>query len=199
MATTLYRISNWDTPLWANPNRRPGRYNRVPGRTTQYWALDPLTPWAEYLRFHDVRDEDDYLDLRLRVWAAEVTLPADTLQISFENAAVHGLDADALVDDNWTRCQHWADGLESTALVVPSAALPGTSNVVLFGERVRVPYSWTPIDPMREMSCDAVVEVGIGLPDLQRHVRWRGEPHAAFAAWQAGLPYTSPLVAVAML
>lgn len=196
---TAFRISNWDTPLWANPNRRAGRFNRLGSRTTQYWSLDPLGPWAEYLRFHDLRDVADIEDLRLRVWAAHLDLPEDTLDVSFEGAAALGIAADALVDDDWARCQLWAGSLTVSAILVPSAAMPGTRNLVMFGERVRIPYAWSPVDPAIDIPCDAIVDVGSGVSELQEHVRWRGQLHAEFEAWRTGSPFTPPFVNVAMV
>jgi hypothetical protein len=39
-----YRVADWDTPLWVNPNRSPSRW-WTPGAIVQYWSLHPLTPW----------------------------------------------------------------------------------------------------------------------------------------------------------
>lgn len=198
-ALTAFRISNWDTPLWANPNRRGGRFNRVGGRTTQYWSLDPLTPWAEYLRFHDLRDLDDVEELLLRVWAARLDVADDILEVTYDVAEALGLAPDALVDDDHGRCQEWAESLDVPAIVVPSAALPGTRNLVMFGERVRVPYSRAPVDPAVDVPCDAVVDLGTGLRELHGSVRWHGTDHAEYEAWRTGISFAPPLLPVAIV
>jgi RES domain-containing protein len=193
---TAFRIANWDTPLWANPNRREGRYNTVPGRITQYWALHPLTPWAEYLRFNNIRGVDDLRDLELRVWAAKVDLPPGTREITFGTAEANGISPEALVDDDWTTCQSWAAGVSAPALIVPSAALAGTKTLVLMGERVRIGYSQEPIDLSLDTPTDPTADVGFAMADLLSYVRWRGGPHPGLDAWKRGKPWSLPAVGV---
>lgn len=125
MRVAAFRLANWDAPLWAGPNRRSSRFV-VDGRTVQYWALHPLTLWAEMLRFHGVTDPSEAQEWLLRPWVAELELPDGTLEIDFDTATAHGLEPDALIDDDHTRCQEWATDLDCPAIVVPSAALPGT-------------------------------------------------------------------------
>ncbi len=57
-------LAAWDTPLWALPNRRENRFNRLGDPPTQYLALHPLTPWAELLRFEGRTSEDEADELR---------------------------------------------------------------------------------------------------------------------------------------
>ncbi len=57
-------------------------------------------------------------------------------EITFDNADTYGLSADDLVADNQTACRDLARQFRNDpdgprALVVPSAALPGTQNLVL--------------------------------------------------------------------
>ncbi len=141
-----FRLANWDTPLWASPNRRESRFTSG-GDVVQYWSLHPLTCWAELLRFHGVTDPSEAMELRARPWVASIEVPSDTLHVSFANAAHHGIAPAALVDDDWATCQRWASSLTASAIVVPSAALPGTENLVVFGPRVRSRYGLTPFDP----------------------------------------------------
>ncbi len=134
-----FRLANWDTPLWASPNRRASRYG-LAGTVVQYWSLHPLTPWAEQLRFHDVRDVAEARELMMRPWVAEIDPPRGTLEVDFAGATQHGIQPADLVDDDWSACQQWAASLGAPALIVPSAALPGTRTLVLLGPRVRAPY-----------------------------------------------------------
>jgi RES domain-containing protein len=172
MRVAAFRLANWDTPLWAGPNRRSSRFV-VDGRTVQYWALHPLTPWAEMLRFHGVTDPSEAQEWLLRPWVAELELPEGTLEIDFDTAADHGLEPDALIDDDHTRCQEWATDLDRPAIVVPSAALPGTKNIVLFGPRVRSRYGLAPIDDALDVPCDPVAHLSVVVEDLLAHIRWR--------------------------
>lgn len=123
MSVEAYRLANWDTPLWINPNRRPSRF-AADGQVVQYWSLHPLTPWAEILRFHNVTDPREAAELRLRPWVAQVHLPEGTIEVDFDNAPRFGISPDALVDEDHSRCQKWAASLSVPAMIVPSAALP---------------------------------------------------------------------------
>lgn len=187
MADALaFRVANWDTPLWANPNRRPSRYG-LAGAIVQYWSLHPMTCWAEYLRFHDIRDPDEAAELRLRPWVAEIDLSSDCLHLTFDNSAEQGLEPEALVDDDWTECQAWAGSRAGlSVLITPSAALPGTENLVMFGSKVRSRWGITPVDPSVYVPCEPVANYGEVVPDLVPCVRWRGTDHAGYEAWLHG-------------
>jgi hypothetical protein len=119
------------------------------------------------------------------------------LEVTFDSAVLAGIGANELVDDDWTTCQNWADSLPNSAIIVPSAALAGTENLVLFGKRVRTPYAEEPVDPTIDTPCDPVVEVGLSPVDLLDHIRWRGHAHGGLEAWKAGAPFHVPTIAVA--
>jgi hypothetical protein len=191
MRVTAFRLANWDTPLWASPNRRPSRFV-AGGQTVQYWSLHPLTPWAETLRFHGVTDPAEAREWLQRPWVAELDLPEGTIDVTFDNAEAHGIAPDALVEEDHTRCREWAAGLAVPAMIVPSAALPGTRNVVVFGARVRVRYGTAPVDPGLDVPCDPVGADALVIEDLLSQIRWRGTPHAGFEAWRDGAPPVEP-------
>lgn len=180
-----FRLANWDTPLWISPNRRLGRY-APEGGIVQFWSLHPLTPWAEYLRAQGISDPAEVKELLVRPWVGEIDLPSDTVEITFDNAADLGIAPNALIDDNHSACREWVLATSPSALVVPSAALPGTQNLVLFAPRVRVRYGVTPLDPTVDIPCDPVADLSIPVIDLLAHIRWRGTPHAGYEAWLNG-------------
>lgn len=191
-----YRIAGWDTPLRVNPNRTAGRFNERGSPATQYLSLHPLGPWAEYLRTENLRDASELAERRLRIWALRVEL-ADAQRIDFANAVDFGLsNSEDLIADNHGACRALAERLRADprapqTLIVPSAALPGIDNVVIFGERVQIPYSWQPISAVDIPAC-VIAERSqppAGVPSL---VRYRGEPHPAFEAWRAGRSYRFP-------
>ena len=187
-----YRISDWDTPLRVNPNRSAGRYNQAGSPPTQYIGLHPLTPWAEYLRFHNLRDTPEIAERRLTVWALRIELDSATT-IGFHNATEYALEPPDLVDDDYRPCQKLGERLRVDAaapktIIVPSAALPGTQNIVIFGERVGIPYQWSPIDEADLPACVVAGRAALP-PALIDHVRFHGERHAEFDAWQSGHRY----------
>ena len=187
-----FRLAAWDTPLRVNSHREAGRFHRAGSPATQYISLHPLGPWAEYLRFHDLRSRDDVADRRLRTWAIRVLLE-DVLEVDFNNAPHYGLEPHELVSDDWTACQDLADrfrrdGAAPKALQVPSAALPGTRCLVILGERVDIPFLWAPVDDVDMPAC-LVVEDGRPPQSLLELVRYSGDRHAELDAWLAGDVY----------
>jgi RES domain-containing protein len=178
-----FRLATWDTPLWSSPNRRDSRFQTAGSGVVQYWSLHPLTCWAELLRFHGIRAAEEVRELRSRPWVAHIEIPDDAVELTFDNASSHGISPESLIDDDWAPCQRWAETLDVTAITVPSAALPGTRNLVLFGERVRSRWGLPPFDPGIDIPCDPVANLGDGIADLLPSVRWRGTPHAGYVAW----------------
>lgn len=130
-----FRAANYRTPLRTLvPDTQGARYHRgTEPEPTQYLALHPLGPAAEVLRNRDLRRPDQARALELRIWALEV--PDDGLvDVPF---------APELVGDDLEPCRQLGDELRAwgaPGAVVPSAALPGTRNVVLFGARAAAPW-----------------------------------------------------------
>jgi RES domain-containing protein len=189
--TTGWRIAGWDTPFWSGPNRRAGRYNRAALDATQYLCLHPWGPWAEVLRWDDRRTTEDAAELSVRLWSVRVTLPDAPRRISFDDAATLGVDASDLVAEDYSVCQDLADEARAQgelALVVPSAALPGTETLVLLGPRVLTPWQLPPVD--LTIDVPAAVTTDRGGPPLTMlpHVRWRNAPHRGLEDWRAGRP-----------
>lgn len=184
-----FRIAAWDTPLRANANRHPGRWNRAGAPATQYISLHPLGPWAEYLRWHDIRTWERAREVRLGVWVIRHD-DAEIFDVTFESAPRLGLHADDLVDDDWTACQEAAERLRGDrsapkVLRTPSAALPGTTNIVILEPRVGIPYSATPLD--RVDLPVSLAAAGARPPQsLLPLVRYRDQPHAELEAWRRG-------------
>jgi RES domain-containing protein len=184
-----FRVASWDTPLRVNPNRQAGRWNHANSAPTQYIALHPLGTWAEYLRWHELRSSEQLQQLRLGVWAIRA-LVEDLVSVDFENAAEIGLRAEDLVSNDWSACQAAAERLRNDrgapkALLVPSAALPGSKNLVILEARVGVPFNFQPTD-----SVDTPVTLaaaGARAPSsLLSLVRYRDERHAEYVAWLEG-------------
>jgi RES domain-containing protein len=185
---TGYRVAGYDTPLWVNPNRTPGRYNGPGAPPTQYLCGHPAGPWAELLRFHDERDPAAVATLRTRLWAVRV--PEPILEITFANAHLHGIHPKDLVDDDWTACQALATRVHADptlpdTLCVPSAALPGTVNYVILGPRIAVPFDALPLDE-EDLSTAHAAEDARALDTMLGLVCFRGQPHAGYVKWSNG-------------
>lgn len=196
MSTEIaYRISDWDTPLRVNPNRTAGRYNSAESPATQYLGLHPLTPWAEYLRTNDLRDTDRLAERRLRIWVLEIDL-SGTVTIDFDNVGEYDLEPEDLVADDHSSCQLLAERIRldpslPRAIVVPSAALPGTRNAIVFGERVRIPYGWKPIEDVDVPAC-VIAERSQPPNGIASLVRYEGDEHGELSAWRRGDPFRAP-------
>jgi RES domain-containing protein len=146
LTCVAYRATSYDVALWVNPNRRNGRWNFAGGEPTQYMALDAEAPFAEVLRHEDLRSEEAASHYSATVWQLQIESDLIVDYRTFELADAAGFDAEALIDDDHERCQAEAQWLMSEGargVLSPSAALPGSTNLTLFGPRVSVPWGTT--------------------------------------------------------
>lgn len=182
-----YRFAAYATPLRTVPSAAPARYSRGDEEEpTQYLALHPLGPLAELMRNADLRSPAQVGAIQTRTWALEVPLD-DLPEIAFDTADRFGLSADDLVADDRDACRQLAARLRDQVpgIVVPSAALPATRNVVLFGPRVAAPYL---IQPVSAIDIPASITAEHGRPPLSLLdlVRFVGDAHPALEAWRQG-------------
>lgn len=129
------------------------------------------------------------LELRARIWVLRVREPRIE-EISFESASRFGIEPEHLVADDYGACQDFADRCRHDerlpeVIRVPSAALPGTNNLVIFGPRVLAPYDSIPIDQI-DVPGSVVAEGAHPLHSLIGRVRHVGEPHPVLEAWKKG-------------
>ena len=144
LTRVAYRVTSYDVPLWVNPNRRNGRWNIAGQRPTQYMTLDAESPFAEILRHEDLRTEEAASHYSATIWQLMVDDALIVDYSTFELADAAGFEAGALVSDDHERCQaeaEWLAGEGARGLISPSAALPGSLSLTLFGPRVCVPWS----------------------------------------------------------
>jgi hypothetical protein len=181
----VYRFAAYSTPLRTVPASQPGRFNKGDEtQPTQYVSLHPLGPLAELMRNADLRTPEQIRAIQMRTWALDVPLD-DLPDISFDTADLYGIAPDALVSDDRTTCQEFAATLrpETEGALVPSAALPGTKNAVLFGPRVAAPYMTTPVSTL-DIPASITADGGRPLLSLIELVRFVGQPHSALEAWK---------------
>lgn len=180
-----FRSSEWDTPLWSRPNRGAGRFHRQLSTPTQYWCSHPLGVFAERLRQLGREVTMDIETIRWRTWCAHVNT-SKLASIDFDNASAHGISPEELVGDDWGPCQDLALRLREAGevgLIAPSAALPGTQTIVLFGPRFMAPYLLEVVDPEIDVATALATEASMPPYELIPRVRWHGEPHAGLDHW----------------
>jgi hypothetical protein len=185
-----FRLANYETPLWAVENFSAGRYNEADSGFTQYLSLHPLTPWAELLRNEDRRTRAQAVLMRYPLWALRVDLEEPPLELTFETADRFGLRAEDLVGDDQDACRALARTFRSdgpAAFVAPSAALPGTHNLVVLEPHVLVAWNQVPIDEI-DWPGSLAAQDGRCPEGLWEVVHYRGSDtkHAALAAWKKG-------------
>jgi hypothetical protein len=76
----------------------------------------------------------------------------------------------------------------ATAMIVPSAALPGTHNLILFGARVLNPFVSTPLAP-EEVPTGHFTDGARPPAEVTPHVRWFGATHWAAEQWKITREY----------
>jgi hypothetical protein len=189
----VYRAVAYHTPLWIEPNVTDGRFHKAMQGPTQYFCEHPVGPLAEAVR--RLPTGMDPHDIRRPVWALRLPNgPVETL--GFDEAAAYRIDPYALVcpPDGYRDCQALAAAMrqehDPPMLRVPSAALPGTWNLIVFGERVLAPYLPDPIDPLLDIPGAPTSVGGRALDELVPMVRPLDQiQHDAYDAWQARAPF----------
>jgi hypothetical protein len=186
----VFRLANYETPLWSVENFAAGRYNAAHAGFTQYLSLHPLTPWAELLRNEDRRTREQAVLMRYPLWALRLQFDEPPLELTFDTAAEFGLNAEDLVADAHGPCRALAHAFRDggpKAFIAPSAALAGTKNLIVLEPHVLVPFNQFPIDdidwPGSLTSQDG--RCPEGLWDLV-HYRATGTKHCALEAWEKG-------------
>lgn len=185
MKLTVFRHASYDSPWWAFPSSRAGRFHRARSDTVQYLSLHPLGPAAEMLR-HNLGASGNPDDVVLNLWTAVVDI-GDTLRVDFDDCVAYGLTADELIGDDYAPTQALADVVRNrgaVSMIVPSAALPGTHNLILFGVRVLNPFLADPLTP-EEVPTGHLTDGARPPAEAAPHVRWFGAPHKAAEQWKA--------------
>jgi len=186
-----YRHAAYDTPWWAFPSSRHGRFHRATAETVQYWSLHPLGPAAEMLR-HNVGPFGDPDDVLVNLWAARLEVD-NVVEITFDDCATHAISPDELVGDDYTPTQLLADNLRAggaAGFIVPSAALPGTGSLALFGARVIHPYLAVPLS-LGECPTGHLSDGARPPGEVAPLVRWFGAPHRALEQWKTTGTYVA--------
>lgn len=182
----VYRATSYDVPVRVAENRRAGRWNFFGTGTVQYTCLDSEAPFAEMLRHEDLRTEEEAATYRTTLWQMRVNEGVVVDYGSFEKAERAGFPPEALVADDHECCQREAQRLFSLGaggVLSPSAALPGSINLTLFGQRV--PVQWTA--SVEISSAIPVQRIATGQPPtgLVPRVRYFGDSHSDLSHYLA--------------
>lgn len=181
-----HRYSSYDTPFWARENSEPGRWH-VPGEgPTQYLSLSTDGAWAELIRNERLTSEDEIAMVSVQMWAVEVNQAMIVDYSTFERAEAAGFDPGALVDEDYRRCQEEGARLRELdygGILSPSAALPGATNLTLFGPRTASTWGRPPL--LASSLPATVITKGAPPPGLLAKVRQIGAPHADIVTYES--------------
>lgn len=179
-----FRYSDYDTPLWVRPNTEDGRWHRARTEPTQYLCLSPDGCWADLIRRENLRTEIDVALIRMPLWVLKINEERIADYGTFEKAEAAGFPPDALIDEDWERCQAEAGRLKDLGfrgVLSPAAALPGETALTLFGGRYAV--DWDKEPGLVSATPAKVVAVGAPPTGLVERVRFRSEQHDAYTAY----------------
>jgi len=185
MKFSVFRHAAYDSPWWVIPSPSAGRFNHAKSDTVQYLSLHPLGPAAEMLR-HNVGPTGNPDDVILNLWTALIDVD-DPISVDFDDCATYGLTADELIGDDYAPTRALAVAVRktgATAMTVPSAALPGTHNLILFGVRVLNPFLANPLTP-EEVPTGHLSDGARPPAEVAPYVRWFGAAHSAAEQWKA--------------
>jgi hypothetical protein len=174
----VYRYSSYDTPFWARENSRPGRWHGRGDGPTQYMSLSSDGAWAELIRREELRSEDEVAMVSVSMWAIDLNQAMIVDYSTFDCAEASGFDPEALVEEDYERCQREARrlrGLKFAGILAPSAALPGALNVTLFGPRVASTWGKPPV--LASSIPAGIITKGAPPPGLLARVRRIGLAH----------------------
>jgi hypothetical protein len=135
---------------------------------------------------HNVGPGGDPDEVILNLWTAVVDV-SGVQRVDFDECATYGCTPDELVGDDYAPTQSLADEVQASganAMVVPSAALPGTHNLILFGVRILHPFRWQPLAP-EEIPTAHLTDRARVAAEVVGRVRWFGREHSALGQWKA--------------
>jgi RES domain-containing protein len=184
--TIAHRYSSYDTPFWARENSQPGRWHLRGDGPTQYLSQSTDGAWAELIRNEELTTEDEVAMVSVQMWAVAVNQAMIVDYSTFELADAAGFDPDALVEEDYVRCQQEGArlrGLGYSGLLAPSAALPDAINLTLFGPRTASTWNRPPL--LASSLPATVITKGAPPPGLLAQVRQIGETHAGLVAYKS--------------
>jgi hypothetical protein len=184
--TIAHRYSSYDTPFWVRENSQMGRWHVSGDGATQYLSLSTDGAWAELIRNEELRTEDEVAMVSVSMWAVAIDQEMIVDYSSFELAEQAGFDPLALVDENYELCQREGARLRAlnyAGVLAPSAALPGATNLTLFGPRMASTWDRPPL--LASSIPATIIAKGGPPPGLLASVRRIGTAHRDLVAHTA--------------
>ena len=182
----VHRYSSYDTPFWVRENSQIGRWHRRGDGATQYLSTSTDGAWAELIRNEELRAEGEVAMVSVSMWAVLVDERMIADYSTFEHAKRSGFAPEALVDENYERCQLEGARLRSlgyAGVLAPSAALPGALNLTLFGPRMASTWDRAPF--LASSIPATVITKGAPPPGLLQRVRRIGSAHSGLVEYTA--------------
>lgn len=182
----VHRYSSYDTPFWARDNTQPGRWHVWGDGPTQYLSFSTDGAWAELIRSEELETEAEVAMVSVQMWAVHVVQAMVVDYATFDQAEAAGFDPDALVSEDYTRCQREGRRLRQlgfSGVLAESAALPGEVNLTLFGPRMASTWHRPPL--LASSLPATVITKGAPPPGLLGRVRAKGAPHAGLESFRS--------------
>lgn len=148
---------------------------------TQYFGLSPDACWADRIGHENLQTEAEVALIRMPLWVCKIDEQCIADYSTFAAAESAGFPPDALIDDDWERCQAEADrlfGLGYRGVLAPSCALPGDVTLTLFGSRRAVNWDDEPV--VTSAIPSKIVSVGGPPAGLTERVRYFGQTHRLY-------------------
>lgn len=157
-----------------------------PEYVKRFAVLSTDGAWAELIRNEELTSEAEVSLVRIPMWAIQVVDALIVDYSTFEKAEAAGFDPEALVDDGYSRTQTGGKRLRADGyhgVLAPSAALPGTVKLTLFGARVIAARGRSPL--LASALPATITATGSPAPGLVPRVRRLGTPHQGLVAYRA--------------
>src|SRR4051812_35138576 len=108
-----FRYSDYDVPLWARANSRDGRWHIAGTGATQYLSLSVDGSWAELVRWENLRTTAELRLVRMPMWVLRIRENRIADYGTFDAAEAAGFPPEALVAEDYSRCQAEGDRLRA--------------------------------------------------------------------------------------
>jgi RES domain len=147
------------------PSQRSGRWHRQGEGYAQYMSLEPLGAWAELVRYEGIRSDSRAEKYIRRLWLIFVDEHNIADLSTFASYEACGLDPRLAVGNHAVSQALASELLDAgyRGVLSPNAALPGATNLTLFGERYEKvlntqPNQWDNPNPELRLPCNLTAE-----------------------------------------